>query len=347
MGAAVRADPTRRAPRPLLELRGLVCHYRDRSVPGGVVRAVDGVDLDLAPGQALGLVGESGCGKSTLARAALGLRAPTAGTVRLVGRELGRGRAQRRALGRTAQIVMQDPRGSLDPRHTVGACVAEPLAIHGLTPPGPPRRAAAAALLARVGLGPDLLDRRPGALSGGECQRVAIARALAVSPALLVADEPVSALDVSVQAQVLNLLADLRERLGLALLLISHDLAVVRQVCDSAAVMYLGRIVEAGPVAALFARPRHPYTAALLAAVPEPDPMAPPRVVARGEPASAARPPAGCRFHPRCPKVRERCREVDPRLGPDGPACHFPLDDAEREAWLGPGWGEGRMPGLA
>jgi peptide/nickel transport system ATP-binding protein len=266
---------------PLLELAGVSRHYRlpRRRLLARAPRrtAVDGVSLTLLPGEALGLVGESGSGKSTLGRLAVGLERPDAGTVRLAGIDLATaGRGERRALHSQAQMVFQDPFGSLDPRLTVGRIVAEPLGLLRLPAGEAARRVVQA--LAEVGLGQETLGRYPHEFSGGQRQRIAIARALITRPRLVVADEPVSALDVSVQAQVLNLLADLKQRLGLAYLFISHDLAVVAHLADRIAVMQAGRIVETGPTAALLAAPRHPYTRALLAAVLPPDP---PRARAR------------------------------------------------------------------
>lgn len=304
----------------LLACEDLHVHYRLGGAPGRRaprVRAVDGVSLALRRGETLGLVGESGCGKSTLARALLRLVEPTSGTVRFDGTELtGLPEARLRPLRRRMQMIFQDPSASLDPRMTVGAQVGEALAIHGLPAgPGP-----VAALLGRVGLEAEHAGRYPHALSGGQRQRVGIARALAVAPELLVADEAVSALDVSVQAQILGLLQDLRDEAGLTLLFISHDLRVVEHVSDRVAVMYLGRIVEELPADRLFAEARHPYTRALLAAVPYPDPRrrrAP--VLLEGEVPSPLDPPRGCPFHPRCPVAVAACAEdVPPMRAVDG-----------------------------
>ncbi len=315
---------------PLLEVRDLVVRYhesgwfrRSRSV-----EAVAGVGFEVAVGETLALVGESGSGKSSIARAILRLHAPATGTVRFEGQDvLGLAPGALRALRRRMQIVFQDPTGSLNPRMTLGAAIGEGLEIHRLVPPDA-RPARVAALMEEVGLDPAWAGRYPREISGGQRQRVAIARALAVEPALLVLDEPVSALDVSVQAQVLQLLRGLQERRGLAYLFIAHDLAVVRQMAHRVAVMYLGKIVESGPVEALLARPRHPYTRALIAAAPDPDPgaaPAPPPLA--GEPPSPARPPSGCRFHPRCPHPARdaRCTTEAPALRPLGDglvACH-------------------------
>jgi oligopeptide transport system ATP-binding protein len=330
-------------PEPLLEVRGLARHYvlprgaigRLRGRPEEVLRAVDGVDLELARGETLGLVGESGCGKSTLGRCLVGLEAPTGGEVRLEGAALSERRtpAQRRRI----QMVFQDPYSSLNPRMTVRQTLAELLRAHDVVP-----RSAVDArcreLLELVGLPARALDAHPRQFSGGQRQRVSIARALALEPEVLVADEPVSALDVSVQATVLNLLEDLRERLGLTVLLIAHNMAVVRHVCDRVAVMYLGRIVETAPAAELFADPRHPYTQGLLRAVPRlvPGRASPVESVA-GDPPSPIDVPSGCRFHPRCPLAQEPpCASADPPLapGPERPAhaaaCHFAWRPAPR-----------------
>jgi oligopeptide/dipeptide ABC transporter ATP-binding protein len=299
-----------------------------RRRPPEVLRAVDGVDLDVREGEMLGLVGESGCGKSTLGRCIVGLYAPTAGEIRYGADLLGvdRSSAQRRRI----QMIFQDPYSSLNPRMTVRQMLAELLRAHALVP----KEAVDARcreLLELVGLGERALDAHPRQFSGGQRQRVSIARALALEPELLVADEPVSALDVSVQATVLNLLDELREKLGLAVLLIAHNMAVVRHVCDRVAVMYLGRIVETAPTDELFATPRHPYTQGLLRAVPR---LVPGRVTddagVVGDPPSPVDVPTGCRFHPRCPLAQEPlCSLEDPLLmpGPDREthlaACHF------------------------
>jgi len=298
----------------LLELDGVARHYRvSGGVLGlahGVARAVDGVSLRVEQGQSLGLVGESGCGKSTLARCILGLEPLAAGSVRFRDRDVSAW--PERELRRQMQMIFQDPYSSLNPRMKIGTIVAEPLVIHGVGSAAE-RRAATLELLETVGLDRALAGRYPHQLSGGQRQRVAVARALALRPALVVCDEPVSALDVSVQAQVLLLLQDLRERLGLTYLFISHDLAVVGQVCERIAVMYLGRIVEEAPAAELVRDPRHPYAQALLSAVPVPDPgHARQRQELRGELPSPLAPPSGCPFHPRCPQVMDVCRKQFP-----------------------------------
>ena len=321
---------------PLLEVRNLVKHYPGErrwlglGPPRSVVRAVDGVTFEIAAGRTLGLVGESGCGKSTVGRTILRLAEPTAGAVRFDGQDvLALRGGPLRALRRRMQIVFQDPYGSLNPRMTIGRTVREGLDIHRLGAAAE-RPARVAALLAEVGLEAELADHYPHELSGGQRQRVGIARALAVEPAFLVCDEPVSALDVSVQAQVLNLLADLRQRRQLTYLFIAHDLAVVRHIADDVAVMYLGRIVERASAAELYRAPRHPYTRSLLSAVPVPDPAAQrARIVLQGDVPSPARPPSGCPFHPRCPhpKLNERCKAERPLLREITPghraACHF------------------------
>jgi oligopeptide/dipeptide ABC transporter ATP-binding protein len=298
----------------LLELKDVARHYRVTSgvlgLTHGVAKAVDGVSLGIEQGESLGVVGESGCGKSTLARAILGLEPLSAGSVRFQGRDIAEW--PQKDLRRQMQMVFQDPYSSLDPRMRVAAIVAEPLVIHGIGTASE-RRESTLDLLRLVGLDADLAARYPHQLSGGQRQRVAVARALALRPALLVCDEPVSALDVSIQAQVLLLLQDLRERLGLTYLFISHDLAVVGQVCERIAVMYLGRMVEQAPAGPLVHDPQHPYTQALLSAVPVPDPgHARQRQLLTGELPSPLAPPPGCPFHPRCPQVMDICRHEFP-----------------------------------
>jgi len=289
----------------------------------GAIQAVTEVSLALASGEAVGLVGESGSGKSTLGRVMLGLLPPSAGRVVVDGQDLAQADpAALRRLRRRMQLVFQDPYSSLDPRRRVGPQVADGLVIHGLAKRGE-RDAQVAALLEQVGLPAAHAARFPHEFSGGQRQRVAIARALATCPDLLVADEPVSALDMSVQAQVLVLLADLRERLGLALLFISHDLPVVRSLCTRVVVLYLGRVMEEGPVDAVFRRPVHPYTQALLSAAPSLDPARRrARVTLRGEPPSPAAPPSGCVFRTRCPLAVERCADGAPALEPQERTGH-------------------------
>lgn len=297
---------------------------------GAVLHAVTQVDLTVYEGETLALVGESGCGKSTLGRLLLGLLPPTGGQVLFAGQDLAAlAPAGLRALRRQMQMVFQDTAASLNPRQNVGSILAEPLRIHRLCPPSDyPARGAA--LLEQVGLPRQLLERFPHELSGGQRQRVGIARALALSPRLIVCDEPVSALDVSVQAQVLNLLADLQEAWGLTYVLISHDLGVVRHSADRVCVMFLGRVCEIGPTKALFTSPRHPYTKFLLAAVPRPDPTCRSRGedLLAGELPSPVAPPSGCPFRTRCPYAQEICAQQVPPLQGEGDhqaACHFPL----------------------
>ncbi len=293
--------------------------------------AIEDVSLNLARGDSLGIVGESGCGKTTLARCIVGLQRSDRGTIRIDGERVG---AKRNALERRAvQLVFQDPYSSLNPRMTIGAMLTELLATHDLAH-GSDAQERSRELLALVGLPADALTRHPGAFSGGQRQRIAIARALAVKPRLLVADEPVSALDVSIQATILELFADLRDRLGISLVMISHNLAAVRHVCDRVAVMYLGKVVEEGETQQVFADPRHPYTRSLLNAVPQVK-RAPPahRLRLVGEPPSPLSRPTGCSFHPRCPRAEAICSvEEPPLLSVEGlaqrkAACHFRNDD--------------------
>ena len=316
---------------PLLQVEGLVKHFPIRRGFFGraraAVRAVDGVSLALAAGETLGIVGESGCGKSTLGRLVLRLIEPSAGRVRFAGVDLGTLdapalRAQRRAM----QIIFQDPYSSLNPRMTVRQTLVEALDLHGLHAGRQQERVAE--LLGLVGLAPEHAARYPHQFSGGQRQRIGIARALAVEPRLIVCDEAVSALDVSVQAQVVNLLRDLQRRFGIAYVFIAHDLAVVKHIASRVAVMYLGRIVETSDKRSLFAAPRHPYTQALLSAIPLPEPgLVRPRVLLAGDVPSPIAPPSGCHFHTRCVYARERCTAESPALESDGGghsvACHF------------------------
>ena len=310
----------------LLSVRGLTKSYA--SATGAPVQALAGVDFDLAPGEALGVVGESGCGKSTLGRALLRLIEPTSGSVTFMGEDIlnlsRRQLAQRR---RDMQIVFQDPFGALNPRHKVSTLIGEPLAVHGIKD----RPARIQELLSLVGLPADAAQRFPHEFSGGQRQRIAIARALALNPKLLIADEPVSALDVSIQSQIINLIADLRARLGLSMIFISHDLSVVRHVSDRIAVMYFGRIVEIAPAADLFDAPAHPYSQALVSAVPLPEPTRrKARILLEGELPDPANPPPGCAFQSRCPAAMDRCRIERPTLtqrqtaqGSRAFACHL------------------------
>ncbi len=334
----------------LVEVRDLVKHFPitrgiviRRAI--GAVQAVDGVSFDIERGETLGIVGETGCGKSTTARLVMRLLSVTRGTITFEGEDVTHLKGARlKAFRRDVQMIFQDPYSSLNPRKTIGSIIAEPFAIHGLERDKGARRRAVQELMEMVGLNPEHYNRYPHEFSGGQRQRIGVARALALKPKLLIADEPVSALDVSIQAQVLNLLRDLQRTLGLTLVFIAHDLSVVRHMCDRVAVMYLGRIVEIGPGDALYAAPRHPYTGALLAAVPVADPThhGQQRRLLGGDVPSPANPPAACRFHTRCPKAQELCSQVDPPLEDKVPpdpaptpgatgatgtqaACHFPL----------------------
>jgi oligopeptide/dipeptide ABC transporter ATP-binding protein len=311
---------------PLLEVDGVAKHFRGKE--GRWLKAVEDVSLTLAPGETLGIVGESGSGKSTLGRLMLGLHAPTAGLVRFDGVDLaGLSASARRRLRRHMQPIFQDPYASLDPRFTVGASIAEPLVIHRLGDAAQ-RRRRVAELLEIVGLEPDAAGRYPHEFSGGQRQRIGIARAIAPEPKLIVADEPVSALDVSIQSQILNLLIELKARLGLSYVFISHDLAVVEHISDRVAVMYLGRIVEMAETAALYRRAAHPYTQALVSAILEPDPeRRRERIILSGDAPNPEAPPPGCPFHTRCPQVMPKCRTVvPPRVDLGTTALPHPVD---------------------
>jgi oligopeptide transport system ATP-binding protein len=306
----------------LLEVRNLVKHFEvTGGVLGGrrgVVRAVDGVSFSIRRGETLGLVGESGCGKTTTGRCVLQLERPTSGEVLFEGRDLTTLEpAELRAVRRHIQVIFQDPYSSLNPRMTVGQIIAEPLAVHGIVKSASARRNRVRELLTHVGLLPQHAARYPHQLSGGQRQRVGVARALALEPKLIICDEPVSALDVSIQAQIINLLEDLQSQFGLTYLFIAHDLAVVRHISDRIAVMYLGKIVELADRKTLYDDPLHPYTRALLSAVPIPDPELEAqreRVILGGEVPSPLNPPSGCVFHPRCPIAVDRCRDIVPEL---------------------------------
>jgi oligopeptide transport system ATP-binding protein len=321
-------------PRPLVQVRDLKMHFpihsgllRRRT---GEVKAVDGVSFDILPGETLGLVGESGCGKSTVGRALLRLYEPTAGSVVIDGDDIAQlSPSALRAKRPTMQMVFQDPQASLNPRMTVEAIIGEPLDEHSnLSAEG--KRARVLELMDQVGLNRRFANRFPHEFSGGQRQRIGIARALALNPRFIVCDEPIAALDVSIQAQVVNLLEDLQDNLGLTYLFISHDLSMVRHIADRVAVMYLGRIAELSPRDALYSRPLHPYAEALLSAVPEPDPEAEgarKRIILQGDVPSPANPPKGCNFCTRCPKVFDLCRSVKPELAEVEPgrfvACHL------------------------
>ncbi len=323
---------------PLIEVRGLKTWFPVRSGVvsriTGHVRAVDGVELTISQGETLGLVGESGCGKSTLGRSILRLVEPTAGEVYFRGKNILRlRRGGMRRIRREMAIIFQDPFASLDPRQTVGDILGEALDIHRLTSTRRGRAQRIAELLGLVGLSSDLAGRYPHEFSGGQRQRIGIARALAVEPLFIVCDEPISALDVSIQAQIINLLEHLQEQLHLTYLFIAHDLSVVKHISDRVAVMYVGKVVEVSPAGDLYRRPRHPYTGSLLSAIPIPDPRlerSRERIILKGDVASALDPPSGCRFRTRCFKAQPRCAESEPPLdtvnqGDHQAACYYPL----------------------
>jgi peptide/nickel transport system ATP-binding protein/oligopeptide transport system ATP-binding protein len=325
----------------LIEVRDLVKHFPikkglifQRQI--GAVKAVDGVSFDVKQGETLGIVGETGCGKSTTARLLCRLMDATSGTITFDGRDVGAQKGDDlKALHRDMQMVFQDPYSSLNPRKSVGSIISDPFVIHGLHKGEGERKRKVQDLMDRVGLNPEHYNRYPHEFSGGQRQRIGVARAIALEPKLLVADEPVSALDVSIQAQVLNLLRELQRDMGLTLIFIAHDLSVVRHMCDRVAVMYLGRIVEMAEGDVLYRTPRHPYTGALLSAVPVPDPTGgtKQRQLLTGDVPSPANPPSACRFHTRCPKAQEKCSiddpELEPKPGGSVAACHFPLTDDE------------------
>ncbi len=322
--------------RPLLEVRDLAKHFvlpRDSFLePRRILRAVDGVDFDVFPGETVGLVGESGCGKSTLARVVMRLTEPTAGRIMFDGQDIAHlSQSEIRPLRRRMQMIFQDPYGSLNPRMTVGDILGGPLRLHGLVPKDGSIRGRVQELLDLVGLSPTAAARFPHEFSGGQRQRISIARALAVEPGFIIGDEPISALDVNIQAQIINLMIGLQERLGLTYLFIAHDLAVVRHISDRIVVLYLGRVVETAPSRELFARPLHPYTNTLISAVPVPDPhleRSRRRIALQGEVPSAINPPSGCHFRTRCPAAAARCADETPHLTEAAPghfvACHFP-----------------------
>jgi len=323
---------------PLLEVRGLKKYFPisagvlQRTV--GYVRAVDGVDLTIKQGETVGLVGESGCGKSTLGRTILRLYEPTAGRIFFKGVDLtALSGGEMRGMRREMAMIFQDPFASLDPRQTVGDIIGEPLDIHGLAR-GQERQGRIYELLRVVGMNPDFANRYPHEFSGGQRQRIGIARALAVDPSFIICDEPISALDVSIQAQIINLLERLQEQFNLTYLFIAHDLSVVKHISDRIAVMYVGKVVEVATARDLYRRPRHPYTGSLMSAIPIPDPRVErkrQRIILEGDVASPANPPSGCRFRTRCYKVREKCAEEEPPLDEidvreHRSACFFPLD---------------------
>jgi peptide/nickel transport system ATP-binding protein/oligopeptide transport system ATP-binding protein len=327
---------------PLVQVRDLVKHFPIRAGllqrQVGAVQAVDGVSFDVFRGETLGLVGESGCGKSTTARMLMRLIDPTSGSITFDGTDISTmGRRELKPMRRDMQMVFQDPYSSLNPRKTVGTIIAEPFRIHGVEHDKRKLKAMVQELMEQVGLNPEHYNRYPHEFSGGQRQRIGVARAVALKPKMIVADEPVSALDVSIQAQILNLLRDLQSELDLTLVFIAHDLSVVRHMCDRVAVMYLGKIVELAGADELYKAPRHPYTGALLSAVPVPDPARAresKRQVLSGDVPSPSNPPRACRFHTRCPKfVAGHCDVEEPLLDEKAPndlaACHYPLTDAE------------------
>jgi oligopeptide/dipeptide ABC transporter ATP-binding protein len=333
---------TPRSGEPLIQVRDLVKHFPitegflfNRQV--AAVQAVDGISFDVHRGETFGIVGESGCGKSTTARLLLRLMAPTSGSITFAGRDIATmSRKELKPMRRDMQMIFQDPYSSLNPRKTVGSIIGEPFIIHEIEKDKGRRKLLVQGLMEQVGLNPEHYNRYPHEFSGGQRQRIGVARAVALKPKMIVADEPVSALDVSIQAQILNLLRDLQSELDLTLVFIAHDLSVVRHMCDRVAVMYLGKIVELAGADELYAAPRHPYTGALLSAVPVPDPgqARAKRQILGGDVPSPSNPPSACRFHTRCPKfVPGHCDVEEPLLDEKAPndlaACHYPLTDAE------------------
>jgi oligopeptide/dipeptide ABC transporter ATP-binding protein len=334
----------------LVRVENLVKHFPIKaggliSRTAGYVQAVDGVSLNIGRGQTLGLVGETGCGKSTLARCIAGLIPVTSGKVTFEGRDITNlSRRAMRPFRREIQMIFQDPYGSLNPRRRVGAIIGDPFTIHR-TVTHSERKKAVQELMERVGLNPEHYNRFPAEFSGGQRQRIGVARALALRPKLIICDEPVSALDVSIQAQVLNLLSDLQDDFGLSYLFIAHDLSVVKHVSNAVVVMYLGRVAEQGLKGSVYGTPRHPYSVALMSAAPAADPesaAARQRVILTGDVPSPINPPSGCRFHPRCPKARELCSEQEPALESKAgdpqnhlTACHFPVETGEHMAAAG------------
>jgi oligopeptide/dipeptide ABC transporter ATP-binding protein len=326
---------------PLIEVKNLVKHFPiKRGVifqhQVGAVKAVDDISFDVTRGETLGIVGETGCGKSTTARLLVRLLDATGGTILFDGQDIAALKgADLKALHREMQMIFQDPYSSLNPRKTVGSIISDPFVIHGMLKGDGERKKRVQELMDRVGLNPEHYNRYPHEFSGGQRQRIGVARAIALEPKLLVADEPVSALDVSIQAQVLNLLRGLQREMGLTLIFIAHDLSVVRHMCDRVAVMYLGKVVELAPSDELYTAPRHPYTGALLSAVPVADPSGAnrERQLLTGDVPSPANPPAACRFHTRCTKAKEICSAQEPPLETKGAtgvaACHYPLTDEE------------------
>jgi peptide/nickel transport system ATP-binding protein/oligopeptide transport system ATP-binding protein len=325
---------------PLVQVRDLVKHFPitrgivfQRQV--GAVHAVDGVTLDITEGETLGIVGETGCGKSTTARLITRLLDPTSGTIEYRGRDIaGLSRKELKPFRREIQMIFQDPYSSLNPRKTVGSIISDPFKIHGIDEGNGWRKRRVQELMETVGLNPEHYNRFPHEFSGGQRQRIGVARALALEPKLIIADEPVSALDVSIQAQILNLLRDLQRQFGLTIVFIAHDLSVVRHMCDRVAVMYLGKVVEVADSDALYQHPRHPYTGSLLSAVPVATPgQKSTRQILGGDVPSPSNPPPACRFHTRCWKCQEICKIEEPLLEPkpggNVAACHFPLTDGE------------------